>query len=106
VRGRVRTLAGEVPDLRLVVLDGRTTPSIDVTAVDMLVQLRTDLSRLGAELVMAGDVGQVRDVLASAGPAGEPPLHPTIEAALGAPDVPPARSPGSGEAPRDAGAVE
>ncbi|GAA1977298.1 SulP family inorganic anion transporter [Nocardioides panacihumi] len=101
VRGRVRALAAEVADLRLVVVDGRTTPSIDVTAVDMLVQLRTDLSRMGAELVMAGDVGQVRDVLAFARPAGEPPLHPTIEAALASPQVPPARSPGSGEAPRD-----
>lgn len=40
-------------------------------------------------------------VLASAGPAGEPPLHPAIEAALGAPDGHSTRSPGSGEAPRD-----
>jgi sulfate permease, SulP family len=92
VRGRVRELAADVPDLRLVVLDGRTTPSIDTTAVGMLVQLRTDLRRMGADLVLAEDVGQVRDVLDHA-EADEPALYPTVEAALAAP-----RSPGSGEA--------
>ena len=88
VRTRVRELASEVaasPDgLHLVVLDGRTSPSIDVTAAGMLVQLRTDLRRMGAELVMADNVGQVRDVLAVAEPDGEPPLYPTVAAALAA----------------------
>ena len=74
VRTRVRALAAEVDDLRLVVLDGQTTPSIDVTAAGMLVQLRGDLRRSGAELVLANDVGQVRDVLATAEPDGEPPM--------------------------------
>ena len=45
VRSRVRELAAEVDDLRLVVMDGQTTPSIDVTAAGMLVQLRADLRR-------------------------------------------------------------
>ena len=88
VRTRVRELASEVaasPDgLHLVVFDGRTSPSIDVTAAGMLVQLRTDLRRMGAELVMADNVGQVRDVLAVAEPDGEPPLYPTVAAALAA----------------------
>jgi MFS superfamily sulfate permease-like transporter len=84
VRMHVRELAADVPDLRLVVLDGRSTPSIDVTASGMLIQLRSDLRRMGAELVLAEDIGQVRDVLAAAEPEGEPPLYPTIEAALGA----------------------
>ena len=90
VRMRVRDLASEVPELRVVVLDGRSTPSIDVTASGMLVLLRADLRRMGAELVLAEDIGQVRDVLASAGPEGEPPLYATIEAALAS--VPPARA--------------
>lgn len=81
VRTRVRELAGAVADLRLVVLDGRTTPSVDVTAADMLGQLRGDLRRTGAELVLAENVGQVRDLLATAGD-GEPAALPSIEAAL------------------------
>ena len=80
VRTQVRALAADVPDLRLVVLDGRSTPSIDVTAAGMLVQLRADLRRMGAELVLADNIGQVRDVLATAEPEGEPPMYPTIEA--------------------------
>jgi sulfate permease, SulP family len=60
----VRELAAQAsatPDgLHLVVLDGRTSPSIDVTAAGMLVQLRADLRRLGADLVPAENVGQVR----------------------------------------------
>ncbi|MFD7072886.1 SulP family inorganic anion transporter [Nocardioides sp. NPDC059952] len=84
VRERVRELAADVPDLRLVVLDGRATPSIDVTATAMLTQLRGDLQRLGADLALAGDVGQVRDVLTKAAEEGEPLIYPTVEAALAA----------------------
>jgi len=87
IRMSVRDLAAEVTDLRLVVLDGRSTPSVDVTAAGMLIQLRSDLHRMGAELVLAENIGQVRDVLATAEPEGEPPLYPTIETALAA--VPP-----------------
>ena len=95
VRMRVRDLASEVPELRVVVLDGRSTPSIDVTASGMLVLLRADLRRMGAELVLAEDIGQVRDVLASAEPEGEPLLYPTIEAALASvPAARPAGEPG------------
>ena len=101
VRTRIRTLAAEVADLRLVVLDGQTTPSIDVTAAGMLVQLRADLRRSGAELALANDVGQVRDVLETAEPDGEPPMSPTIEVALAAYPISPSasgRSPLPGEA--------
>ena len=94
VRMHVRDLAAEVHDLRLVVLDGRSTPSIDVTASGMLVQLRSDLGRIGAELVLAENIGQVRDVLAMAEPDGEPPLYPTIEAALAAVAPGPTKSKG------------
>ena len=84
VRTSVRALAHQTPDLRLVVLDGQSTPSIDVTAAGMLVQLREDVRRLGAELVLADDIGQVRDVLSTAEPTGEPPMFPSIEAAIAA----------------------
>ena len=88
VRERVRDLVAAQPDVRIVVLDGQTTPSIDVTASAMLVQLRADLRRSGVELVLAEDVGQVRDVLTRAEPEGLPPVYVTIEDALGAPPPP------------------
>lgn len=82
IRERVRELAADVPDLRLVVLDCRATPSIDVTATAMLAQLRGDLLRDGADLALAGGVGQVRDVLAEASEEDGPTVFPTVEAAL------------------------
>ena len=85
VREQIRDLvADSEPRPTVVVLDGRTTPSIDVTAAGMLVLLRQDLSRLGATLVMADDVGQVRDVLTVAEPDDEPPMYVTIEEAIAA----------------------
>ena len=83
VREQIRALAMAADDPpRLVVFDGRSTPSMDVTAAAMLVQLRADLRRGGAELVLANDVGQVRDVLASAEPEGEPLIYSNIEDAI------------------------
>jgi MFS superfamily sulfate permease-like transporter len=82
VRSRVRELAPSTPDLRLVVLDARTTPSIDVTAASMLVQLRTDLQRDGCDLALAEGIGQVREVLARIGAKGEPALFPTLDEAV------------------------
>ena len=90
VRSRVRELASASPAPRLVVIDGTATPSIDVTAAQMLADLRRDLRRLDIELVLAGEVGQVRDVLMRVHPGDEPPMHPTIEAALIAHERPPA----------------
>ncbi|WGL50384.1 SulP family inorganic anion transporter [Nocardioides sp. BP30] len=84
VRERVRAFADADDDLRLVILDGRTTPSIDVTATGMLIQLRADLRRRGAELVLAEDVGQVRDVLERAADSAEPAIYRTVEAAIAA----------------------
>lgn len=79
VRASVRELVEQASDLRLVVLDGRATPSIDVTAAAMLVQLRSDLQRDGFDLALAEGIGQVRDVLARIGAEGEPPLFTTLD---------------------------
>ena len=50
VREQIRDLVADSdPRPTVVVLDGRTTPSIDVTAAGMLVLLRQDLRRLGAD---------------------------------------------------------
>ncbi|MFD2792213.1 SulP family inorganic anion transporter [Promicromonospora vindobonensis] len=83
VRARVRELAAAETGLRLVVLDGRATPSVDVTAAAMLVQLRGDLQRDGSDLALAEGIGQVRDVLARIGSEGEPPLFATLDDAVG-----------------------
>ncbi|MET0526500.1 MAG: SulP family inorganic anion transporter [Nocardioides sp.] len=83
VRDQVRALvAGMTPVPRLVVIDGQTTPSIDVTAAAMLTLLRGDLQRVGSDLALAHSIGQVRDVLRTAETEGEPPIYATIEDAL------------------------
>ncbi|MFI8527598.1 SulP family inorganic anion transporter [Promicromonospora sukumoe] len=82
VRSRVRQLAASTPELRLVVLDGRSTPSIDVTAAAMLVQLRADLRRDGGDLALAEGIGQVRDVLARIEAEGEPELFSSLDDAV------------------------
>jgi sulfate permease, SulP family len=50
-----------------VVLDAETTPSIDVTATEMLIQFADELRRRGVRLIVAHGIGQVRDVLRRAG---------------------------------------
>ena len=63
-------------------LDGQTSPSLDVSAVDMLVQLGEDLARDGRSLALAQEIGQVRDVLSRAATEGEPALFATIDDAV------------------------
>nr|WP_210732255.1 SulP family inorganic anion transporter [Cellulomonas denverensis] len=86
VRSAIRALVAERRP-SLVVLDARTVPFVDSAAAGMLGQLRRDLDRAGATLVLAQDVGQVRDVLrAVAGAAGTPELerYPTVDQAIAA----------------------
>ncbi len=70
---------------RVVVLDAETVPFIDVSAARMLGQVAGDLARLQVRLVIARDVGQVRDVLRRA-EAGAPAIgvYPTVQAAVDA----------------------
>jgi sulfate permease, SulP family len=70
-------------------------PSIDVTAARMLSQLAADLSKRGVRLVLAGEIGQVRDMLAAvAGHDQAPDYHRTVAEAVAAartqPDAEPA----------------
>jgi sulfate permease, SulP family len=81
VRARIRRIAESGP--RAVVLDAEATPSIDVTGAQMLADLAQDLDRQGTILVVARDVGQVRDVLRRAEVPGiEVGVHPTVDAAV------------------------
>jgi sulfate permease, SulP family len=93
VRDAIRNAAG--PGTRAVVLDAETAPFIDVSAARMLVQLTGDLRRSGVELVIARDVGQVRDVLRRAETdAPLPRAYPTVPEAVEAVTGP--ESPGPG----------
>ncbi len=80
VREQVR-LRAQAMGAKVVVLDARTTPSIDVSATEMLTTLNRDLVRDGVALALARDVGQVRDILAKAG-EGLPPAYATVDEAI------------------------
>lgn len=82
VRDAIR--AQVVEGTNAVVLDAETVPTIDVTAVTMLVELADDLRRDGVELVLARDVGRVRDLVRLG--EGDSPLrtYPTVRAAVAA----------------------
>lgn len=77
--------AATAEGIHAVVLDGETVPFVDVTAARMLDELTADLQRRGVRLVIARDVGQVRDVLAqSGGAAAAPEYFPSVRAAVDA----------------------
>lgn len=62
-----------------------TVPSTDVSAVRMLSELRDDLERNGVRMVLARDVGQVRDLIRRE--LGEDALrdaYPSVAAAIAA----------------------
>jgi high affinity sulfate transporter 1 len=75
-----------MPGVRAVVLDAEAVPFIDLTAASRLKELTDDLERRGVRLVLARDVGRVRDVLARAeGPdSGLAHLHATVQEAVDA----------------------
>ena len=82
VRAHVRAQAAET-GVHAIVLDAEAMPFIDVTAAQMLGELHDDLARRNVQLLMARDVGDVRDVLRTAD--GDPSLrhvYPTVEAAV------------------------
>jgi high affinity sulfate transporter 1 len=67
---------------RAVVLDAETVPAIDVTALAMLVQLAEDLRRDGVQLVLARDIGAVRDLVRVGADEGALRSYPTVQAAV------------------------
>jgi MFS superfamily sulfate permease-like transporter len=82
IRNAVRThISG---DTTAVVLDAETVPAIDITAVGMLTELGDDLRRDGIELVLARDLGNVRDLLRRADGQHALRNYPTVRAAVSA----------------------
>jgi MFS superfamily sulfate permease-like transporter len=83
VRHAIRVAAQA--DTRTLILDCQTTPGIDVTATEMLVQLAHDLDHEHIALFIAADIGQVRDVIRAEGRAADlGQVYPTVDAAVGA----------------------
>jgi SulP family sulfate permease len=84
VRTAVRSLVAEQQPAT-VVLDAETVPFVDSAAAEMIATLQRDLARAGAVLVIARDVGQVRDVLRGSAEADAlPPLYPDVDTAVAA----------------------
>ncbi len=84
VRSRILE-AASARGIRAVVLDAETIPFIDVTASRMLGDLSEDLRHRDIELLVARDIGQVRDVLRHV--VDNPSLqrmYPTVQAAVDA----------------------
>ena len=99
VRSRVREAAAE-DGIHAVVLDAEAISFIDVSAVEMLDQLDRDLQRRGVRLLLARDIGQVRDVVRRA--SDDPDLarvFPTVQDAVDAAQR------GSSERPRARGSA-
>lgn len=81
-------------DTRAVVLDLESVPVIDVTAAQMLVDLHDELARVGLRLLIAREVGQIRDVLRHAGAERlTDHVHPSVDDAVQAANTTPSRPP-------------
>ena len=75
--------AGGAEGVRAVIIDAETTPFVDISAARMLVAAREELRSHGVPLVLARDVGQVRDVLGCITDDDDAiASYPTIDAAV------------------------
>jgi high affinity sulfate transporter 1 len=84
VRSRIRAHAAE-PGVHAIVLDAVTVAYVDITAARMLARLSDDLDRRGVRLLIARDIGQVRDVLRTIGVDERlTQVHPTVQSAIDA----------------------
>jgi high affinity sulfate transporter 1 len=82
---RSRVLAAVDDDTRAVVVDAETVPYIDLTAANMLAELAETLTERNVKLVIAREVGSVRDVLVELDTAGgTAAAYPTVGAAVDA----------------------
>ena len=81
---RTRILqAAEADNIEAIVIDAETVPFIDVTAARMLAALDEDLRRRNVRLLLARDIGQVRDILRRV--IDDPALthvYPSVQAAV------------------------
>jgi SulP family sulfate permease len=83
VRRRIKAAAAE-EGVRAVVVDAETIPFIDVSAAAMLEALAADLAAEGIRLLLARDVGQVRDVLSKVDARSRIEMYPSVREAVDA----------------------
>jgi high affinity sulfate transporter 1 len=84
VRATVREAAAQ-PGIRAVILDLEAAASVDVSAVRMIAELREDMRVRGSRLVLARNLGQVRDLMRhELGEASVTDVYPTVAEAVAA----------------------
>jgi anti-anti-sigma factor len=84
VRATVREAAAR-PGIRAVILDLEAAASVDVSAVRMLAELREDLQARGSRLVLARNLGQVRELMRrELGEGSVADVYPTVAEAVAA----------------------
>jgi SulP family sulfate permease len=86
VRDSIRAHAAD-EHVRAVVIDAETVPAIDVTAGAMLLTLAKELRTQGKRLVLAREIGQVRDAIDHTDSRSTQPElehYPTVRAAVAA----------------------
>lgn len=82
VSRRVRR-EGARPATKALVIDAASIADLDVTAAEMLDQLADTLENDGVELLLARDIGSVRDVLRETGAdEGLDRVYPSVRAAV------------------------
>lgn len=69
-------------DTRIVVLDAETSPFVDVSAVQMLLELQNQLARKNIQLRIARDVAQFRDVVEAIDDSGRLRVYDSVSQAL------------------------
>ena len=75
--------AAQRADVHAIVIDAETMPFIDVTAAQVLDRMARELRADGVRLVIARNVGQVRDVLGAAlGDSLLDAAYPTVDEAV------------------------
>ena len=80
VRQRVEDLAGR-EGVRAVLIDAESIPFVDMTAAEMLIRLGESLQRGGKRLMLANEIGQVRDLISTTAPE-EPLTYRTVAEAV------------------------
>lgn len=83
VRHRIEQVAHH-DGTHAIVLDAEAMPFIDVTAAGMLDELAGSLERMGVQLLIAREIGAVRELVARADPGSTQRVYPSVDDALAA----------------------
>jgi len=76
--------AAAADSVRAIILDCESVPSVDATSTKMLGELAARLASRDVKLLLARDLGQVRDVLSATEEGSSITVYPTVRAAIDA----------------------